>query len=62
MRPLPVHPAPATASPGPGKGYLDWKPEDPVGRGVEAVRPIRNQIRAPVEALLVESSRRTGLP
>ena len=38
----------------PGKRYLDWDLEDPAGRGVEAVRPIRDAIRARVETLLVE--------
>ena len=38
----------------PGKRYLDWELEDPAGQGVEAVRPIRDAIRARVEALLEE--------
>ena len=38
----------------PGKTYLDWPLEDPAGKGVEAVRPIRDQIRAKVEALIAE--------
>ncbi|MEN9853930.1 MAG: hypothetical protein RLZ30_39, partial [Actinomycetota bacterium] len=29
----------------PGKKYLDWKLDDPAGKGVEAVRPIRDQIK-----------------
>lgn len=36
----------------PGKRYLDWKPADPAGQGVEAVRPIREEIRTLVEALI----------
>jgi arsenate reductase (thioredoxin) len=36
----------------PGKRYEDWKLEDPAGRGVEAVRPIRDEIRARIENLL----------
>ncbi|MFE1769928.1 arsenate reductase ArsC [Streptomyces sp. NPDC059008] len=36
----------------PGKRYLDWKLEDPAGRGVAAVRPIRDEIRARVRELL----------
>ncbi|WP_225627199.1 arsenate reductase ArsC [Streptomyces werraensis] len=36
----------------PGKRYLDWTLEDPAGLGVEAVRPIREEIRARVEALI----------
>ena len=38
----------------PGKRYLDWDLEDPAGRGVEAVRPIRDEIKARVQALLAE--------
>lgn len=38
----------------PGKRYLDWDLEDPAGLGVEAVRPIRDAIRARVETLLEE--------
>ncbi len=28
----------------PGKRYLDWKLDDPAGQGIEAVRPIRDEI------------------
>ncbi|MGY1591805.1 arsenate reductase ArsC [Geodermatophilus sp. SYSU D00708] len=38
----------------PGKRYLDWQLEDPAGRGVDAVRPIRDEIEARVRALLAE--------
>ncbi|GHA03770.1 arsenate reductase ArsC [Streptomyces echinoruber] len=38
----------------PGRKYLDWRLEDPAGKGVEAVRPIRDEIRARVEALIAE--------
>lgn len=38
----------------PGKRYEDWKLDDPAGQGVDAVRPIRDEIRARVEALLRE--------
>jgi len=38
----------------PGKRYLDWDLEDPAGRGVEAVRPIRDQIQTRVQTLLAE--------
>ena len=38
----------------PGKRYEDWDLDDPAGRGLDAVRPIRDEIRARVEALLVE--------
>ncbi|MDI5941405.1 MULTISPECIES: arsenate reductase ArsC [Micromonospora] len=40
----------------PGKRYEDWKLDDPAGQGVEAVRPIRDEIRSRVEALLRELS------
>ena len=36
----------------PGKRYEDWKLEDPAGQGIESVRPIRDEIRARVEALI----------
>ena len=38
----------------PGKRYEDWELEDPAGKGVEAVRPIRDEIRNRVRALLGE--------
>ena len=38
----------------PGKRYLDWELEDPAGQGVDAVRPIRDDIDARVRALLAE--------
>jgi protein-tyrosine-phosphatase len=38
----------------PGKRYEDWVLDDPAGQGIEAVRPIRDQIRARVEALVAE--------
>ena len=37
----------------PGKRYEDWKLDDPAGQGVEAVRPIRDEIDRRVLALLV---------
>jgi arsenate reductase len=40
----------------PGKRYLDWKLDDPAGQGVEAVRPIRDEIRRRIEHLIVELS------
>ncbi|MCW2854424.1 MAG: heat-shock protein HtpX [Marmoricola sp.] len=36
----------------PGKRYEDWKLDDPAGQGIEAVRPIRDEIRARVEVLI----------
>ena len=38
----------------PGKRYEDWKLDDPAGQGVDAVRPIRDEIRGRVEKLLAE--------
>jgi arsenate reductase len=38
----------------PGKRYEDWKLEDPAGKGVEAVRPIRDDVRDRVEQLVRE--------
>ena len=38
----------------PGKRYEDWKLQDPAGQGVEAVRPIRDEIRSRIEALIAE--------
>jgi len=38
----------------PGKRYEDWVLEDPAGQGVEAVRPIRDEIRRRVEVLINE--------
>ena len=38
----------------PGKRYLDWQLEDPAGKGVEAVRPIRDEIKTRVERLIAE--------
>ena len=38
----------------PGKTYLDWPLDDPAGQGVAAVRPIRDAVRAKVEALIAE--------
>jgi arsenate reductase (thioredoxin) len=38
----------------PGKRYLDWALEDPAGQGVDAVRPIRDDIDRRVRGLLAE--------
>ncbi|MGW7362071.1 arsenate reductase ArsC [Streptomyces sp. NPDC054841] len=38
----------------PGKRYLDWQLEDPAGQGVDAVRPIRDEIKKLVEGLIEE--------
>lgn len=37
----------------PGKQYIDWPLEDPAGQGVDAVRPIRDQIEVHVRELLM---------
>ncbi len=36
----------------PGKRYEDWSLDDPAGRDLDAVRPIRDEIRRRVEALI----------
>jgi arsenate reductase len=36
----------------PGKRYEDWELDDPAGQGIEAVRPIRDEIRTRVETLI----------
>ena len=38
----------------PGKRYLDWELTDPAGKGVDAVRPIRDEIDVRVRGLLDE--------
>ncbi|WP_031063746.1 arsenate reductase ArsC [Streptomyces sp. NRRL WC-3742] len=38
----------------PGKRYLDWKLDDPAGQGVDAVRPIRDEIERRVRGLLAD--------
>ena len=38
----------------PGKRYEDWQLDDPAGQGIEAVRPIRDKIRARIEQLISE--------
>lgn len=36
----------------PGKRYEDWKLDDPAGQGIEAVRPIRDDIKQRIEELI----------
>jgi arsenate reductase (thioredoxin) len=36
----------------PGKRYLDWELSDPAGKGIEAVRPIRDEIDRRVRDLV----------
>lgn len=38
----------------PGKRYLDWQLDDPAGLGVDAVRPIRDEIERRIRHLLSE--------
>ena len=38
----------------PGKTYLDWQLDDPAGRGVAAVRPIRDEIEHRIRVLLAD--------
>ncbi len=38
----------------PGKRYLDWELDDPAGRSVEEVRPIRDELDRRVKQLLAE--------
>ncbi|WP_448073742.1 arsenate reductase ArsC [Georgenia yuyongxinii] len=36
----------------PGKRYEDWELEDPAGKSVEGVRPVRDEIKTRVEELI----------
>ena len=38
----------------PGKRYLDWDLDDPAGQDLDAVRPIRDEIKRRVEQLITE--------
>ena len=38
----------------PGKRYEDWVLDDPAGKDLEAVRPVRDEIRDRIEALIAE--------
>ncbi|MER6437725.1 arsenate reductase ArsC [Streptomyces sp. NPDC001185] len=38
----------------PGKWYLDWRLDDPAGQGVDAVRPIRDEIEQRIRGLLAD--------
>ncbi|MEU6201793.1 arsenate reductase ArsC [Streptomyces sp. NPDC047061] len=44
----------------PGRTYLDWKLDDPAGQGVDAVRPIRDEIETRVRGLLTDLGVPTG--
>ncbi|WP_256793347.1 arsenate reductase ArsC [Terrabacter sp. Ter38] len=41
----------------PGKRYEDWVLDDPAGQDLDHVRPIRDEIRARIEALIAELTR-----
>jgi arsenate reductase len=38
----------------PGERYEDWEPVDPAGKAIDEVRPIRDDIKRRIEALLSE--------
>ena len=38
----------------PGKRYEDWELDDPAGQGIDAVRPIRDDIKSRIEALVAD--------
>ena len=38
----------------PGKRYEDWVLDDPAGQGIDAVRPIRDEIRERVVVLIAD--------
>jgi arsenate reductase (thioredoxin) len=38
----------------PGKRYEDWVLQDPAGQGIDAVRPIRDEIKTRVTALIAD--------
>jgi protein-tyrosine-phosphatase len=46
----------------PGKRYLDWELDDPAGKPIEEVRPIRDEIDRRVRSLLAELAQPDGAP
>lgn len=38
----------------PGKRYIDWEIDDPSGRSVEEVRPIRDELEQRIRGLMAE--------
>jgi protein-tyrosine-phosphatase len=46
----------------PGKRYLDWQLDDPAGKTIEEVRPIRDEIDRRVRALMAEIVPTAGAP
>jgi arsenate reductase len=45
----------------PGTRYEDWALDDPAGQGIEAVRPIRDEIRRRVEDLVASLTDAPGI-
>lgn len=45
----------------PGKRYLDWQLNDPAGQGIDAIRPIRDEIRQRIEGLIAELKSETAV-
>ena len=43
-----------------GKRYLDWELDDPAGKSLEAIRPIRDEIDRRVSELLSDLGRRNA--
>ena len=44
----------------PGKRYVDWELDDPAGRPIDEVRPIRDDIEQRVRGLMAELGVRAG--
>ena len=38
----------------PGISYRNWELDDPAGQGIDAVRPIRDEIKSRIQALVTE--------
>jgi arsenate reductase len=38
----------------PGKKYLDWELDDPAGKGIEVVRPVRDEIKTRIQSLIAD--------
>lgn len=44
----------------PGVRYLDWELQDPAGQGIDAVRPIRDEIERRIRGLIAEIDAETS--
>jgi arsenate reductase (thioredoxin) len=44
----------------PGKRYEDWVLDDPAGQGIDAVRPIRDEIKKRIEGLIASLESRSA--